>query len=219
MINLIIRFLLASGLYVALLIGIYFGITSWNTAVKLSPEYKLISVAEALNHCDVEQFNQAVNLDAVIKNILNDQLKSDLNTQNNTMASGAIDDAMINQLLDSQLANTKKDFETNLAKCNFMSLDTKKMPFWVVPSLHLLINTRTVLGIASIRNSKLSDDKQRAEFTFRINAKELKDAEIRFQLAKKPKNTAENDDANQWQMVAIKLNEAALSKVMPAPTS
>jgi hypothetical protein len=213
MIKLISRFLLASGLYVALLLGIYWGITQWAATLKLSPEYRLISVVEALNQCDVERLNEAVNLEAVLQKILAEQLQSEQTSQ---MADGFMADATINQLMASQLNNTKTEIETNLAKCRFMGLNTKQMPFWVVPSLNVLLTTKTILGIISIRNSRFSTDKQSAWFTVIINAKALKNAEITVQLAQQPNPTTPKMVTNPWKIVGVHLNAAALTQVMPA---
>ena len=213
MIKLISRFLLASGLYVALLLGIYWGITQWASSLKLSPEYRLVSLAEAFNQCDV---NEAVNLEAVIQKILAERLQSEQTSQNKAMTEGFMDDATINQLMASQLSNTKTEIETNLAKCRFMGLNTKQMPFWVVPSLNVLLTTKTVLGIVSIRNSRFSADKQSAWFTVRINAKALKNAEITVQLAQQPSPTTPKMVTNPWKIVGIQLNAAALTHVIHA---
>jgi hypothetical protein len=213
----IVRFLLASGLYIVLLAGLYFGVAQWISAVNQSPEYKLISVTQAIGACDVDRFNQAVNLNAVIKNLMQNQLKAELDSQNNIVANGMIDEAMIENIMAGQIGSMSNTFETNLAKCNFMSLDAKKMPFWLVPTLHLLVSTRSVLNIASIRHSKQSADKQTASFTLRVDIPQLKNAEMAFQLVKKQKTTLENEGDNPWIIVGIKLNAEALTKVTPAP--
>lgn len=210
-ITVIIRFLLASGLYVALLVGLYFGITNWNSAVKQSPEYKLIAMTEALQACDVEQFNQAVNLNAVVKSILQSQLKSE---SDSLSSNGMLDEATINQLIASQQNTMVQDFETKLAKCDFMGNNTRKIQGWVVPTLHLLVSTKTLMGYASIVDSKLSEDKQSASFTFQVNIPQLKNAALTFELVQRPPASASETGENLWQVVGLKLNAAALANLV-----
>jgi hypothetical protein len=216
--NAIIKFLLSSLLFVGLLVAGYFGVTAWwNTGVKQSPEYRLVDVFQALQACDVPQLKQALDLDAVVKQQAEAQVKTELESKSMLMR-GILSSAALAPIVNAQIKEATHTVEKDLAQCKFFNLKTNELPFWVAPSLSGLVVVRSLLGVVSFKHSKITEDKQQASFTLHFNIKELKDADIQFKLVKKTEVT--DPTQNPWLITSITPNEALLKTVFVSqPTS
>lgn len=220
--NVVIRLLLATVLYAGLLFALYSGCIMAINTFKQQPEYTLVTTLEALQQCNTNALTETVNLPKVTEDLIAKQLKQQLEAE--LIANGGLlNSDMVEAMAQRQLDATIRTIKTDLQQCKFFTLKTNTLPSWVIPSMQGFVALRWFFGIMSLTNSEVDASGQHASFKVVLNFKELKNAEVLFNLVKKPALTGSTattaTDSNPWQIVRIHPNDAFIAGISaPAPT-
>ena len=221
--NVIIRLLLATALYAGLLFALYSGCIMAINTFKQQPEYTLVTTLEALQQCNANALTETVNLPKVTEDLLAKQLKQQLEAE--LIANGGLlNSDMVEAMAQRQLDTTVRTIKTDLQQCKFFTLKTNTLPNWVIPSMQGFVALRWFFGVISLTNSEIDASGQHASFKVVLNFKELKNAEVLFDLGKKPTlnsgTTPTTTDSNPWQIVRIHPNDAFIAGISaPVPTA
>jgi hypothetical protein len=219
--NMIIRLLLATALYAGLLFALYSGCMMGLTGFQQRPEYTLVNTLQALQQCDTTALNQTLNIQQVAEALLAKQLKQQLETE--LIANGGLlNSDIIEQTAKQQLTTTVNGIETDVKHCKFFTLNTSTMPSWVIPSMQGFVALHWFFGIISLTDSQLDATQQHASFKITLNFKELKNAEVLFELVKKPTGVQASRTSgvvNPWQIVRIHPNDAFIAGISAPPAT
>ena len=172
----------------------------WNTQIKPLPEYQLIAVVEAFQQCNMTEFKQAIDLNAVLYGMGEQQVKAEL--KNHTaLTRHFVNSRLVAPFIRKKIQAAITTVEQDITQCSARMNQANSSPFWLMPSLQSLVVFKTVFGIVSLENPKLAEDGQSATFLVRSATGKPKVLEATIQLKKQP------NSAHPWQITHVQLSE------------
>lgn len=183
----------------------------WNTQIKPLPEYQLIAVVEAFQQCNMTEFKQAIDLNAVLYGMGEQQVQAEL--KNHTaLTRHLVNSRLVAPFIRKKIQAAITTVEQDMTSCSAKANQANSLPFWVMPSLQSLVVFKSLFGIVTIEAPKLAEDEQSAIFLVRSGTGKPKVLEATVQLKKQP------NSAHPWQITHVQLSEdlAAMMNEMNA---